>query len=561
MAAVASVVCSVTSVWVVDFLKQLIEAVSEKRVKEVLLEIIIKAVIVIVLGMLAKYCVVKMMGLFQAGVLRDMRRDTLNHIMKVSPDFMENNNFGDIMERLSSDISDIALYMQTYLMDCIYVPIVVIVFTIYLFSLNMLLAAACLIPLAIVVPLTIILLKPVKLAQADYVKRLGYTNNNIQEAFDGVSVIKSYNLQKNMSRKYYRDLKKTLDISNANDLRQYNIEPLSRLIREAPIVIALCAGGALTLNGHATIGVLVAFISGIGRINEPLVSAYQLVVKTQMALISVKRVLEILELPIEDNKSKRTDLPIRCDVALELVNVGYRYKNRLSTDDITLENMSFKVGQKEKIALIGRSGCGKSTIIKLLSRQYEIDKGEIYIYGNKYSELAPERVRDEISLISQDTIIFPISVLDNIAIGRVDASKVEIISASIKAGCDEFVQNMPSGYDTILDEKGGNLSGGQRQRISIARAILKDSPIMLLDEPTSALDKETERYIIETLKDITKDKTIITVTHRIETIMDYDKVLVIKDGKIMEEGPLIDLIESTGEFQDIPYDGLGGDNS
>ena len=327
-----------------------------------------------------------------------------------------------------------------------------------------------------------------------------------------------------------------------------------------PIAIALCAGGALTLKGYATIGVLVAFISGIGRINEPLVYAYQLVVKTQMALISVKRVLEILEFPIEDNESKKTDLPIRSDVALEFVNVGYRYKNCLNTDDITLENMSFKVGQKQKLALIGRSGCGKSTIIKLLSRQYEIDSGEIYIYGNKYSELAPERVRDEISLISQDTIIFPISVLDNIAIGRVDASKEEIISASIKAGCDEFVQNMPNGYDTILDEKGGNLSGGQRQRISIARAILKDSSIMLLDEPTSALDKETEQYIIEMLKDITKDKTIITVTHRRETIMDYDKVLVVKDGKIMEEGISIDLIESTGGFQDILYEKLGGDN-
>lgn len=534
LAIVASVVCSMASVWMVDILKQLIESVSEGRLKEVFLAIIIKAIGVSALGLVAKYCLVKMMGLFQEGILRDMRRDTIEHIMKCSPNFMENNNFGDIMERISSDISDISLYMQAYLKDCIYVPIIVVAYTLYLFSVNALLASASLIPPLIMVPLSIWLLKPVKRAQVAYSKRIGYLNNNIKEAFDGVSVIKAYGLQRVMGRKYREELQVALDISKDNDLRQYNIEPLSRLIKELPIATALCLGGFLAINGQITMGVLVAFISSIKKINQPLTYAYQLVVKTQMALVSIERVLDIFNFPIEEDERKATHLNKKSNTAIELAHVGYRYPAIVGTNRFTLDSISFKVKRNQNIAILGKSGCGKSTIVKLLCRQYEPDEGEIYIYGNKYAELAPECIRDEISLISQETTIFPFSVMDNIAIGKIGASREEIIDASIKAGCHEFIKNMPDGYDTLLDEKGNNLSGGQRQRLSIARAILKDTSIMILDEPTSALDAGTEQYVIEALESITRDKTVITVTHRLETIVGYDQVIVMRDGKIMK---------------------------
>lgn len=547
-AVLAGIGCSVANVWIIDILKQVIDESINGRIGHSLPEVIVKAVLAIITGMLANYLVVLMTGFFGAGILRDLRRDLVNHIIKLAPDFMEENNFGDIIERASSDIDGIAGYMQGYFKDCLYVPVIVIVFAVYLFSLNPLLAAACLCPLMIMVPLSIKLLKPVKIAQFEYVKRLGLTNNNIQEAFDGADIIKSYNLQDKIKGKYYKALRETFDISNRNDLRQYNIEPLSCLIREVPTAVALCAGGYLAFKGSVTLGILVAFIGGIEKINEPLVGAYQLVVRTQMAMISVKRVFEIIDMPVEDIESKQTETDKTAGQVFTFKNVSFTYANQQESRNAALENLNLTVEKGKRIALVGRSGCGKSTIIKLMCGQYKNYEGEIMFCKSKLSDLNPETVRKDLALISQDTVIFPMSVSDNIRIGNPNADRSEIIEAARKAGCDEFIRKMPDGYDTILEEKGSNLSGGERQRISIARAILKDAPVLLLDEPTSALDRENESIINDTLKVISQDKTVVTVAHRLSTITDYDEIIVLEDGKTIESGTHEELMKAGGHY-------------
>lgn len=505
--------CSIANVYIIDLLKRVIDFSIAKESDLPLWILIVQALVAVLVGLLSNYLVVRMTGAFGAAILRDLRRDMVNHIMKVAPNDMEKQNFGEIMERLSSDISVVAGYMETYFKDCLYVPIVVTVFTIYLIVMNPMLAVLCLSPLFIMVPVSIKLLKPVKMAQTEYVKKLGLTNNHIQEAFDGVDVIKSYNLQEKMQKKYYDALKETLDISNKNDLWQYNIEPLSALIREAPTAIALCAGGYLALKGELTIGILVAFISGINKINEPLVYAYQLVVRTQMAMISANRVLEILDIPVECNNESVQAFNKSSGKVFEFKNVSFSYINSENAKPV-LEQFNLSVHEGQKIALVGKSGCGKSTIMKLLCRQNEVDSGEIYFFGNRFSDMAPNNVREQLSIIAQESVIFPMSVSDNIRIGRLEAEREEIIDAAQKAGCHDFIMKLPEGYDTLLEERGNNLSGGQRQRIAIARAILKDAPIILLDEPTSALDEETEEYVNQTLLSISESKTLITVAHR-----------------------------------------------
>lgn len=544
----AGIGCSAANVWIIDILKQLIDVSMKRQLADTLPILVVNAILAIVLGILSNYFVVRMTGYFGAGILKDLRRDFTNHMMKMAPDFMERHNFGDMMERASSDIDTVAAYMQTYFKDCLYVPIIVIVFAVYLFSMQPLLAAVCLGPLLVMVPLSIRLLKPVKMAQSAYVKQLGMTNNHLQEAFDGADVIKAYHLQTKMQKNYYAALKETFDISNRNDLWQYNIEPLSCLIREAPRAAALCFGGYLALKGYVTLGVLTAFIGGIEKINEPLVGAYQLVVRTQMAMISIRRVFEIMEMPIEEAGGKQTEMDENGKHMFMFRDVSFAYAGQEEQEKMVLAHLDLAIEKGKRVALVGRSGCGKSTILKLMCGQYEVCGGEILFCGKRFEQLSPEAVRDQLALISQDTVVFPMSVSDNIRIGKPEAGQEEIVDAAKKAGCDAFIQTLPHGYDTLLEEKGSNLSGGQKQRICIARAILKNAPILLLDEPTSALDKETEMHINETLRQISQDKTVVTVAHRLATIKDYDEIIVLDTGGIVERGTHQELMEAGGLY-------------
>lgn len=568
LSALACTGASLTTVMLTDFLKSLINGAAHNT--------LLSVVIILLIGIASNYLSVYLTGLIGARLLNRLRTDCINSLMRAPADYMSINNRGDIMERISENVETLADFVKNYFKDCLYVPIMIIVYSIYLFRINAIMALCCLLPLVILVPINIRYMKPIKMMSFEYSKKLGLTNNNIQEAFDGAATIKAYNLQPVMSRKYHIAMQKLLKISNRIDAKQYHLEPISRIIQELPIDIALLLGGMLVLTGNVTIGVLIAYISILRNLVSPLSFSYQLVVRSQMAVIMMKRIFEVIEAPEEkwegcvnncddinnddDNsnvdivdkeklsgahnnsnpKSDNVDIGLGTNnnnkelcidngynnnsissnnldnsfhtTILEFKNVYFKYN---TGDKYILDNFNLKICKGAHIAFVGKSGSGKSTILKLIATFLATDSGDIKLYGNNYSELSPQFIREHIAYVSQDAVLFPMSVADNIRVGNPAATDEQIEEAIKNAGCENF-------KNTFLTEGGGNLSGGQRQRLSLARALVKNADIYLFDEPTSALDSVTEAAICETIASLPADKTIITVTHKLNTVADYD---------------------------------------
>lgn len=558
LAAISCIGASVATVLLTDLLKYMVDSIALENIDQKILIIAIKMLLIILLGVFSNYFVVRITGTIGSRLLQDLREDCMNGLMKASPDYMSNHNYGDIMERVSSDVEGLAEFMQGYFRDCMYVPIMVVVYSVYLLRISTLLAFFCLAPLAVLVPINIKYMKPIKLRQFEYAKELGLTNNHIQEAFEGAAVIKSYNLQNQMEDKYYKALHKTYDISNDTDLKQYNLEPISRAVQEIPIAIALGVGGLFIFKEIISIGTLIAYISIIKKLVDPLSLSYQLVVRSQTALVSVSRVFDIIEVPAEQCVEHQFVISDSESPILEFQNVSFQYcTDKQNDDDKVLNHISFSIHKGMKAAFVGKSGSGKSTILKLLARQIETSDGEIRYFGQPYSDIPPEQIRRKEGFLSQDNILFPISIADNIRIGNPIASKEQIMKAVCLAKCDRFIKNMPDQLETVLEERGNNLSGGQRQRIALARAIIKDAEIYLFDEPTSALDSETEQLICKSIEELSAEKTIITVAHRLSTIKNYDLIYVIDKGRIIEQGRHDELMCNKGAYYQMYQEFIG----
>lgn len=482
-------------------------------------------------------------GGFSAHFQHDLQYHAIDHLQAISPSVMEKHHSGDLLSRLTNDLSVVQEFASSTLLDAFKQLLMLAAAASYMAYLNwkLLLVSVLVVPLALAV--IGVLTRPMRGYWTKAWESIGKANSVAQDALGGIFTVKAYNLQAALSRKYLGYIEKGMeyDIKAANVLRW--IPPFNILLRAMPTVLCIGYGSFLIVRGELTPGELIAFNFLLGFVQWPLAFLPDMINRIKRGMSASERVAEVLDIPAErpdgsDFSKEETPEALRFD------GVSFAYGD----GPPVLNELSFELMAGEKIALVGPSGCGKSTILKLLCGDYENHGGEIRVLGRDTRQWELVALRAQFAMISQDIFLFPDTIMENIAYGRRDASSEEVYAAAKIANAHEFIEKLPDGYGAQVGERGIKLSGGQKQRIALARAILKGAPVLLLDEPTSALDTHSEALVQEAIERSLRGKTAIIIAHRISTIKKVDRILVMDRGSIVEQGSHDELFARNGLY-------------
>jgi ATP-binding cassette, subfamily B, bacterial MsbA len=356
-------------------------------------------------------------------------------------------------------------------------------------------------------------------------ERYAKVQKDLQELLSAVSIIKAFTGEKRVTIRQLQSLKEAIRKEIRLDITATIASISSVIISAAGPIVLIWYGCYEIMNGNLTVGGLIAFSSFINYLFGPAQSLFNLSIGIQRSLAACERIFEIMDIAPE--KEGKNDIQIKRGVVI-FENVSFSYDDK----EPVFENVSFSADSNETVAIVGRSGVGKTTLVSLIPRFYEIQKGKILIDGEYIKDAKLKSLRKQISIVAQDTFLFSDTIKENIRFGNPAANDEEVENAATLAYCEEFIKEMPDGYDTKIGERGVTLSGGQRQRISIARAILRNPRILILDEATSSLDSESERLIQGSLVPLMKDRTTFVIAHRLSTIRNADKIIVLDDHKI-----------------------------
>lgn len=395
-----------------------------------------------------------------------------------------------------------------------------------------------------VVPVAILIVFASKKAQNYFNRKKDKADlqlhNNVQECVETIKDLKATNSESKYLEKIKKNVRLVEKFHIQSEIGVAIFVVTAQMILKFGIATTALVGSVFLIEGSLDMMVFFMFLLLVSRFYEPMATALQNLAAINSSYLNIERMNEFYNCPIQGGKDNFE--PKKYDISFENIKFGY------DKDESVISDVSFTAKQGEVTALVGPSGCGKSTITKLCSRFWDVDSGEIKLDGQVIKEIDPECLLKNYSIVFQDVNLFNNTIMENIRIGKKDASDEEVIEAAKLANCDEFVSKLPNGYNTYIGENGAELSGGERQRISIARALLKDAPIILLDEATASLDAENETIVQEAISNATKGKTVLVIAHRMRTIENADKVIVLNEGKIVEEGKPQDLIQNNGEF-------------
>jgi ATP-binding cassette, subfamily B, bacterial len=513
-----------------------------RNVEQQLFVLTIITVVVWVLESLSQYVYTNLWRNLSQKIQHNLRLDAYGHIQQLELAYFENQSTGNLMAVLGDDINQLERFLDVGANEIIQVLTNVLVIGGVFFVLAPSIAWWSMVPIPIIIIGSIWFQKFLAPYYANVRDKVGLLNSRLANNLGGMTTIKSFTTEayeldrvRYDSEAYQQSNRRAIRISAA-------FVPSIRMAVLFSFTMTLLSGGLAVLNGGLGVGTYSILIYLTQRLLWPLTRLGETLDLYQRGMASTHRVMDLLDTPIAID-SGHLALPF-VKGEIELENVTFAYPDR----QITVKQLSLKIPAGQTIAIVGATGSGKSTLVKLLLRLYEIQSGRIILDGIDIQDLHLADLRKSIGLVSQDVFLFHGTVRENIAYGSPDADLHAVIAAAKIAEADEFIAHLPDGYDTIVGERGQKLSGGQRQRIAIARAVLKNPPILVLDEATSAVDNETEAAIQRSLDRITLDRTTIAIAHRLSTIRNAHRIYVMEQGQLVEAGTHAELLAAQGIY-------------
>lgn len=508
-----------------------------------------------ILEMLCNYYMTTVGHIMGSRVEASMRRDLYVKLLSLSSSFYDNHQVGDLMSRVNNDLFEITEFSH-HCPEEIFLAIVRLVgIFIYLSLINVWLT---LILFALLPPLcvfAVIVNGKLDKAWTDRRKKVSQINAQLEDSLSGISVVKSFAGEKTEMEKFDRNNEEFVNIKS----KSYKLLGLfhsGSLFSSGIMYVATVIFGVLFIKQNTLTTVdLITFLLYVNTLLGTISTILNYIEQFQYGMSGLKRFVEIMDEPVVITSPEKPVENVNFDSDIEFKDVTFRYD---SNGKEVLKNLSFTVKRGESLAIVGPSGAGKTTVTGVIPRFYDVESGEVRIGGVNVKDISLSELRNNVGIVQQNVYLFYGSVKDNILYGRPDATMEEVIDAAKRAGAHEFIEKLEHGYDTVCGERGVKLSGGQKQRISIARLFLKNPPVLILDEATSALDNESERLVQRSLDELAKNRTTVTIAHRLTTIKNADRILVLTENGIEEEGSHKELLKKQGVYASL-YSLYGGE--
>jgi len=527
-----------------DWLSVVVQSIAGTSKLAILSFVVIAVLAIATVGAVSTYVERYLTTSVAQWVSHDLRRTLYNHIQKLSLSFHDKKRTGDLISRITSDIDTIQDFISQVLLGFVVNALTLIGMLVVMFYLNwqFTLIALSIAPLLFVVVYSFTW--RIKQASRDVRKKEGEIASIASEVLSSIHVVKAFTREDYEQQRFEKQSLETVESALAARSLKAKLTPVVEVIVAAGTCLVLWYGVRLVLAGTISSGSLLVFLLYLGKMYKPMRDLSKMMDTISKTQVGYERIREVAETDreVRNLPGARPAPSLRGEI--EFRHVDFNYEDR----PLTLRDVNFKLEPGQVAALVGPTGAGKTTIASLIARFYEPTGGQVMVDGKDVRSYKIKSLRRQMSFVLQESLLFHAPIWQNIAYGRPEASRQEVIEAAKLANADEFIAQLPDGYDTMVGERGVTLSGGQRQRIAIARAIVRNSPILILDEPTSGLDAASEELVFDALQRLMEEKTSIVIAHRLATIQNADVIFVIDGGTIIQHGTHEELIESPGLY-------------